>query len=76
MKIIYQDNYLKIINKPAGIISTQISPLICHRLDKETSGLLIVAKNSEIKREIQRQFKARQAKKVYLALVSGIIPAP
>ncbi|MBU2595475.1 RluA family pseudouridine synthase [Patescibacteria group bacterium] len=75
MQTIFEDNYLKVIDKPAGVISTSISSLICHRLDRETSGLLIVAKNSEIKREIQRQFKARQVKKVYLALVSGIIPA-
>jgi len=73
MKTIYEDDHLKVINKPAGIISTSISPLICHRLDEGTSGLLIIAKNERIKKAIQRQFKARQVKKVYLTLVSGIV---
>lgn len=74
MDEIFEDNYLKVITKPAGVISTQISPLICHRLDRETSGLLIMAKSERVKQAIQAQFKARRVKKEYLALVSGIIP--
>lgn len=74
MRIIYEDDYLKVIDKLAGIISSDISPLICHRLDEGTSGLLIIAKNEAVKDAIQAQFKARKVKKTYLALVSGIIP--
>jgi 23S rRNA pseudouridine1911/1915/1917 synthase len=73
MKIVYQDDYLRVIDKPAEIISTRISPLICHRLDEGTSGLLIIAKNERVREAIQRQFKARQVKKEYLTLVSGLV---
>jgi 23S rRNA pseudouridine1911/1915/1917 synthase len=44
---------------------------IVHRLDKETSGLIIVAKNEAARQHLQRQFKRREVKKVYLALVEG-----
>lgn len=44
---------------------------IVHRLDKETSGILIIAKNVESFKELQRQFKERIVKKTYLALVHG-----
>ena len=46
-------------------------PGIVHRLDKETSGCLVVAKNDAAHRELSRQFAARTMKKVYLALVAG-----
>ena len=58
-------------------------PGIVHRLDKETSGCLVVAKNDAAHRELSRQFAARTMKKIYLALVagrvqtkSGVIDAP
>jgi 23S rRNA pseudouridine1911/1915/1917 synthase len=44
---------------------------IVHRLDKDTSGLIIVAKNDAARQHLQRQFKRREVKKVYLALVEG-----
>lgn len=46
-------------------------PGIVHRLDKETSGCLVVAKNDAAHRELSRQFAARTVTKVYLALVAG-----
>jgi 23S rRNA pseudouridine1911/1915/1917 synthase len=46
-------------------------PGIVHRLDKDTSGLIVVAKNDAAHRELQRQFKAREVEKVYLALLDG-----
>lgn len=46
-------------------------PGIVHRLDKDTSGLILVAKNDRAHRALQGQFKARQVLKVYLALVYG-----
>ncbi len=46
-------------------------PGIVHRLDKETSGCLVVAKNDQTHRELSRQFAARTMKKIYLALVAG-----
>lgn len=44
---------------------------ICHRLDKETSGALIIAKNPETYRSISIQFEKRRVKKVYHALIDG-----
>lgn len=44
---------------------------IVHRLDKDTSGLLLVAKDPETHAALQRQFKHRQVRKTYLALVEG-----
>ena len=46
-------------------------PGIVHRLDKETSGLLVVAKNDEAHRKLAEQFARREVKKSYLALVHG-----
>lgn len=44
---------------------------ICHRLDKETSGALIIAKNPEAYRAVSMQFEKRQVKKVYHAIIDG-----
>jgi len=44
---------------------------ICHRLDKETSGALIIAKNPEAYRHVSMQFEKRQVKKVYHAVIEG-----
>ncbi len=44
---------------------------ICHRLDKETSGALIIAKNAAAYRDISIQFEKRQVKKVYHAIIDG-----
>jgi len=46
---------------------------IVHRLDKDTSGLIVVARDERTKVELQRQFKERLVRKVYLALVMGKI---
>ncbi len=51
-------------------------PGIVHRLDKETSGLILVAKNDLALRHLQRQFKRRTIKKTYLALVEGHVQPP
>ena len=48
-----------------------LRPGIVHRLDKDTSGLIIVAKNDLARRHLQRQFKRREVKKVYVALLEG-----
>lgn len=96
-KIIYEDNDLLVINKPAGIVvfpedkitgKTLIENLIrrfpnlkkvgkcprygaVHRLDKETSGIFLVAKNNKTLELLQQQFQSREAIKKYLALVVG-----
>lgn len=94
MDFIYQDEDILVLNKPAGLITTdegrgdgdtaekwlmQFSWTkdldrsgICHRLDKDTSGILLVAKNAESVMAMKRQFKNREIKKTYLALVNGV----
>lgn len=50
-------------------------PLIVHRLDMATSGLLLVAKTKEVHKNLQAQFKDRTIRKRYIALLDGIIDA-
>lgn len=59
-------------NLPVG--EDPLKPGIVHRLDKETSGCLVVAKTEEALKELQRQFKSREVEKIYLALVVGAPP--
>ncbi len=54
-------------------VGGELRPGIVHRLDKETSGLIIVAKRDEIHRILASQFAKRQVKKTYLALVHGFV---
>ncbi len=53
-------------------IGGELRPGIVHRLDKDTSGLLVIAKNDLTHQALTKQFKAREVKKVYLALVHGV----
>jgi 23S rRNA pseudouridine1911/1915/1917 synthase len=48
-------------------------PGIVHRLDKDTSGLIVVAKNDRAHRDLQAQFRGREVQKRYLALVYGLV---
>lgn len=57
-------------------IGGELRPGIVHRLDKDTSGLILIAKNERVHRFLQDQFRLRQVKKVYLALVDGKPPTP
>src|SRR5512139_1098182 len=51
-------------------------PGVVHRLDKDTSGLILLAKNDRTHRWLQDQFRLRKVKKIYLALVDGSPPTP
>jgi 23S rRNA pseudouridine1911/1915/1917 synthase len=99
--IIYQDNDIIVVDKPAGLtvhpapghpsgtlvnallalcpdlqgIAGTLRPGIVHRLDKDTSGLLVVAKNDRAMRALQSQLAERHVHKTYLALVHGV-PTP
>lgn len=57
-------------------IGGELRPGIVHRLDKDTSGLILIAKNERAHRYLQDQFRLREVKKVYLALVDGKPPTP
>ncbi|WP_347069238.1 pseudouridine synthase [Flavobacterium sp. WV_118_3] len=91
LKIIYEDDSLVVVDKPAELLSVpgiqiqdsvytrlkttwgNIEPLIIHRLDMATSGLLVVAKTKEAHKHIQRQFLKRTVIKRYTALLSGLV---
>ncbi|HVR17673.1 MAG TPA: RluA family pseudouridine synthase [Candidatus Limnocylindrales bacterium] len=96
LDIIYEDNALVVLNKPAGIavhegktvskkesvlgiLETQyrdrgIKPQLVHRLDKDTSGLLLVAKNPESAKELESCFETGAVEKEYLCLLVGRLP--
>ena len=97
LDILYQDNDVVVLNKPAGLvvhpapghasgtlvnallhhcpdlggIGGEIRPGIVHRLDKDTSGTIVVAKNAAALEALAKQFKDRTVRKTYLALVYG-----
>ena len=54
-------------------IGGELRPGIVHRLDKDTSGLLIIAKNDKAHIQVSEQIKNREVKKTYIALVRGTI---
>jgi 23S rRNA pseudouridine1911/1915/1917 synthase len=56
-----------------AVVGEHLRPGIVHRLDMDTSGLIVVAKSPQSLRYLQAQFKQRQVQKMYLALVEGII---
>lgn len=90
--VVYEDEYLLLINKPPEFLSVPgkelkdsvyermrlkypnaSGPLLVHRLDMSTSGLLLVAKSEEIYKQLQSQFIRRNVKKSYIALLDGIV---
>lgn len=75
MEIIYEDAEIAVINKPAGVLSEEAATgfFIVHRLDKYTSGVLMLAKNERAQEFLRGQFKERKIKKEYRVLVLGEI---
>ena len=99
LDIIYQDDYLVVLNKPAGLtvhppsagiqhtlvnallfnfdmlsdIAGSLKPGIVHRLDRDTSGLLVIAKDNETHEKLALQFKERTVLREYMAVVFGIV---
>ncbi len=101
LSIVYEDDDLAVIDKPAGMmvhagsgapehntgtlvnallhhmgtslsgVGGELRPGIVHRLDKQTSGLIVVAKNDVTHRKLSEMFSNRSLRKVYLALVHG-----
>jgi len=88
--IIFQDENLIAINKPSGLATQGGSGIeisvddflndtelqLVHRLDKETSGILLIAKNSKAAEFLTDGFKNKTIKKTYLAVVRGIVKKP
>jgi len=69
-KTIYEDEDILVIDKPAGVNSDDFEKRI-HRLDKDTSGVLLIAKNDKALEFFQKQFRERKVVKKYLALIVG-----
>ena len=101
LTIVYEDNYLLVVNKPAGMVThpayknysgtlvnallhhsqslSQPHPLrpgIVHRLDKDTSGLLVVAKDETTHQKLSRQFANKTTEREYRAIVWGVFKSP
>lgn len=102
LDIVYEDEYLAVVNKPAGLVvhpapgnpdhtlvnallyrfhklapddsAEGVRPGIIHRLDKNTSGLLIVAKDDKVARMLRQQLADRKITKLYTAVVCGHMP--
>lgn len=64
-------NYLHHRYHASGPANKSIVPRLCHRLDRDTTGLLVVAKDLYVHREVSRQFEGRHLEKSYLALAHG-----
>lgn len=98
LEIIFEDNYILVINKPSGLLvhpthrekngtllnglnyylnneslSKTIRPGLVHRLDKQTSGLIVITKTQKALRNLTRHFKQKLVEKRYYALVEGVI---
>jgi len=77
VKVIFEDENIVAIDKPSHVTSEQIAKKhgnrLLHRLDKETSGVLLLVKNDEFREKAIREFKRLQVKKEYLAWVGGIV---
>ena len=92
MRIIYDDDALLAVYKPAGMLAVRgnvdapsvesviqetypdvSGPLIVHRLDMDTSGIMIIAKNKDIHKALQIQFYKHEIRKRYIALLDGIV---
>ena len=97
LEIVYDDKYLAVVNKPAGMVthpgagnqsgtlvnallyhfhnlsvsSDPDRPGIVHRLDKDTSGLLLIAKDDNVYTKLQTAIQNRDVKRTYLALICG-----
>ncbi len=86
-KTIFEDENVLVVEKPAGLLSEakgEYCPertladfgLICHRLDRDTSGVMILAKNEETQKFLKKQFQDRKVHKTYVAIVSGHLKMP
>ena len=98
LDIIYEDDQLLVVNKPAGMVvhpghgnysgtlvnalvyhfdnlpnNSSNRPGLVHRIDKDTSGLLVVAKTDRAMVNLSTQFKEKKSKRTYLALVWGSV---
>ncbi len=98
LDIVYEDEYVMVINKPSGLvvhpgsgnytntlvngliyytnnlsdINGEVRPGIVHRIDKDTSGLLLIAKTNKAHEILAEDFKEKRVKREYIALLNGV----
>lgn len=73
--LLWEDEFLKVFDKPAGVVCDpkNFKGHLIHRLDKETSGVLLVGKTKPVLESMIELFREKQVHKTYLALVDGIV---
>jgi 23S rRNA pseudouridine1911/1915/1917 synthase len=94
LQIIYEDEVLIVVNKPAGLLAVPLAsrpdapsveeeleahfgssrkrrPLVVHRIDRDTSGLVVFAKRADAQARLKDQFRRREPERTYLAVVHG-----
>ena len=94
LDILFEDEYLMVINKRAGLLAVPLErredepsvmdyverhlrsdgkrkPLVVHRIDRDTSGVVMLAKDARTQMALKAQFRDRTPERVYLALVYG-----
>lgn len=98
LRIVYEDDAMLVVNKPAGVLTVPLPrrkdapsvseilteyltpkrherALVVHRIDRDTSGLVIFAKTPRALTQMKRQFERREPRRVYWAIVHGV-PGP
>ena len=94
LQIVFEDEVLVVVNKPAGLLSVPLErkadapsvyeqiedhfrpfgkrrPYVVHRIDQDTSGLVVFAKDARSQSQLKAQFKRREPRRIYLAVVYG-----
>jgi 23S rRNA pseudouridine1911/1915/1917 synthase len=94
LEILFEDDTLLVVNKPAGLLSVPLErksqapsvyeqiedhfrphgkrrPFVVHRIDQDTSGLVVFAKDARAQSQLKAQFKRREPSRIYLAVVYG-----
>jgi 23S rRNA pseudouridine1911/1915/1917 synthase len=94
LQIVFEDEALLVVNKPAGLLSVPLErksdapsvyeqiedhfrpfgkrrPFVVHRIDQDTSGLVVFAKDARAQSQLKTQFKRREPRRIYLAVVYG-----
>lgn len=99
LHVIYEDDALIVVNKPAGLLAVPLAQrrdaasaydhldahlpprgrqklLIVHRIDRDTSGVVVFAKHARAQEQLKEQFRRREPERVYLAVVHGRLQPP
>ncbi len=77
IKVLFEDEFIMAVDKPAFMTSEEVAEIkklpLLHRLDRETSGVLLLTKDDEFRKKAVNAFKKREVQKEYIAIVEGKI---